>query len=184
MNELEWLSSHPKEAEKHIKPPQLTQLLISPEHVQVKPGKKQTFTVEGLDQFGREFQTDNLDWDATGGVIETNGVFTAGPDEGNFVITVKSEGKEGSVRVIITKEETETSPINTGPKKLTWAGEIAPQKWTNFYMKVLTKLVTDGDLKIRVNIDATLKENVADQQVEETKAALRGLGLDDHIEVE
>lgn len=171
------------EAEKHIKPPLLSKLLISPEHVQVKPGNKQTFTVEGLDQFGREFQIDNLDWNATGGVIEANGVFTAGTDEGNFVITVKSEDKEGSARVNITKEETPPIPPK-GPHKLTWAGEIAPQKWTNFYMKVLTKLVTDGDLKIRVNVDATLKENVADQQVEETKAALRGLGLDDHIEVE
>lgn len=170
------------EAEKHIKPPQLSQLLISPEHVQVKPGNKHTFTVEGLDQFGREFQTDNLDWNATGGVIEANGVFTAGPDEGNFVITVKSAGKEGSARVIITKEETKPPPITTGPKKLTWNGEIAPQKWTNFYMKVLTKLVTEGDLKIRVNIEATLKETAADQQVDETRAALRGLGLDDNVE--
>jgi len=171
------------EAEKHIKPPQLSKLLVSPEHVQVKPGKKQTYTVEGIDQFGREFQTVNLDWNANGGVIEANGVFTAGQDEGNFVITVKSEDKEGSARVNITKEETPLPPPK-GPHKLTWNGEIAPQKWTNFYMKVLTKLVTDGDLKIRVNIDATLKKDVADQQVEETKAALRGLGLDDNIDIE
>lgn len=170
------------EAEKHIKPPQLTQLLVFPENVEVKPGNKHTFIVEGLDQFGREFQTDNLNWDATGGVVEANGVFTAGPDEGNFVITVKSDGKEGSARVIITKEEAPETPHPKGSHKLTWNGEIAPQKWTNFYMKVLTKLVTDGNLKIRVNIEATLKEDVADQQVDETKAALRGLGLDDSVE--
>ena len=43
-------------------------------------------------------------------------------------------------------------------------------------MKVLTKFVTTGDLKIRVSIEAPLNEQMGDQQVEETKAALRGLG--------
>lgn len=175
----------PDEAEKHIQPPQLSKMLVSPEHVQVKMGNKHTFTVDGLDQFGREFHVDNLDWKATGGIIDTKGVFTAGPDEGSFVITVKSEGKECSARVIITKEETmDLPPVSTVPKKLAWTGEIAPQKWTNFYMKVLTKLVTDGDLKIRVNIEGTLKENIADQRVDETKAALRELGLDDNVDIE
>ena len=51
-------------------------------------------------------------------------------------------------------------------------------------LKVLTKLVSDRDLKIRVRIESKLKEDLADQQVEETKAALRGLGLDDNIETQ
>ena len=51
-------------------------------------------------------------------------------------------------------------------------------------MKVLTKLVSGGDLKIRVNIEATLNDSVADRQIEETKAALRGLGLNDDVEIQ
>jgi len=51
-------------------------------------------------------------------------------------------------------------------------------------MKVLTKLVSGGDLKIRVSIEATLRDGAADQQIEETKAALRGLGLDDEVGAE
>ncbi len=51
-------------------------------------------------------------------------------------------------------------------------------------MKVLTKLVSDGKLKIRVSIEATLKDALADQQVKETKAALLGLGLDDNVETQ
>lgn len=173
------------EAEKHIKPPQLTRLQVSPEQARIKPGMKQTFTVEAIDQFGREIQTGDLEWNATGGVIEADGVFTAGPDDGNFIVSIKSEGKVGTAEVIIAEEQTselEPPPLPTGPRKLTWSGELAPQKWTNLYMKVLTKLVSGGDLKIRVSIEATLKEAAADQQVEETKAALRGLGLDDNVE--
>ncbi|TVL98635.1 MAG: AAA family ATPase [Candidatus Brocadia sp. WS118] len=172
------------EADKHKKPPQLTQVLVSPSQVQIKPGKKQTFTVEALDQFGREYQVDQVDWIATGGEIGTDGVFTAGADEGNFIVTVKTEGKTATASITIAKEETmPPPPPSSGPKKLTWSGEVAPQKWTNLYMKVLTKLVSSGEVKIRVSIEAGLKEGVADQQVEETKAALRGLGLDDGVEV-
>jgi hypothetical protein len=48
-------------------------------------------------------------------------------------------------------------------------------------MKVLTKLVSSGSLRLRVSIEATPEGGVSEQQVEETKAALRGLGLEDHV---
>ena len=51
-------------------------------------------------------------------------------------------------------------------------------------MKVLTNLVSGGDLRILVSIEATLKKAAAEQQVEEIKAALRGLGLNDNVETQ
>jgi hypothetical protein len=69
-------------------------------------------------------------------------------------------------------------------KKLTWDGEVPAQKWSNFYMKVLTKLVSGGDLSLRVRLEATPKDGVTPQQVDDAKAALRGLGLDDDVKVE
>tara|TARA_B100001013_G_C24257659_1_gene303646 strand:+ start:187 stop:309 length:123 start_codon:yes stop_codon:yes gene_type:complete len=36
----------------------------------------------------------------------------------------------------------------------------------------------------RSKIEASPKDGVTDQQVEETKAALRGLGMDDTVEME
>jgi hypothetical protein len=175
------------EAEKHKEPPQLTRLVISPEQVRINPGMKQAFTVEALDQFGRPIQPGDIEWIATGGAIDADGLFTAGPDFGNFNVTVRAEGAEGKVGTagitIIVKEDTlpPPPPPPKGPKSLTWSGEVAPQKWSNLYMKVLTRFVQSGDLKIRVSIEAPLKEDVADQQVEETKVALRGLGLDDNV---
>jgi len=172
------------EAEKHIEPPQLTRLLIAPSQTSIKPGMKITFSVEVLDQFGREIKPERLEWHATGGAIGDDGVYAAGPDEGKFIVSVKSGGKEGRADVTIAEEEIpEPPPEPKGPRKLIWSGEVAPQKWTNLYMKVLTKLVSGGDLKIRVNIEATLNDE-ANQQIEETKAALRGLGLDDNVETQ
>ena len=51
-------------------------------------------------------------------------------------------------------------------------------------MKVLTKLVSAGDVKLKVEIEASPKGGVTDQQVEETKTALRGLGLNDEVHKE
>ena len=47
-------------------------------------------------------------------------------------------------------------------------GEIPPQKWTNFHMKVLTKLVSLGGLKLTVTIESSPDQGVTDQQLEET----------------
>lgn len=170
-----------EEAERHIKPPELTQLLISSSQTQLKPGMKQTFTADGLDQFGREIKVKDIKWDATGGEIDSNGVFTAGKDEGNFIVTAESEERNGTIEISIVKEGKKPIVKEETQKKLSWTGEVAPQKWTNFYMKVLTKLVSIGELKLSVSIEATPKEGATKQQVEETRAALRGLGLNDDV---
>ena len=78
----------------------------------------------------------------------------------------------------------ETQRPKSQAKKLIWDGEVPAQKWSNFYMKVLTKLVSVGDLSLRVRLEATPKDGVAPQQVDDAKAALRGLGLDDNLKVE
>lgn len=171
------------EAEKHIQPPKLSRIVIFPVRAQIQPGMKQTFVAEGLDQFGQGMKISDPQWDATGGSIGRDGVFSAGSGEGNFIVSVEAEGITGSAEVIITKEKTkESQPELKGPNSLRWSDEVAPQKWTNLYMKVLTKLVPVADLKIHVSVDATLKEAATDQQVEEIKAALRGLGLNDDVE--
>ena len=175
-----------EEALKHIEPPKLVQLLVSPSMVQLKPGIKQTFAVKGLDQFGRDMDVVGSKWSATGGQIDTDGVFTAGTDEGSFLVTAEAQGKAGSAGVTVSKESKPPPPEPKphGASKLKWVGEVAPQKWTNLYMKVLSKLVSAGDVKLRVEIEASPKDGVTDQQVEETKAALRGLGLNDEVEKE
>jgi hypothetical protein len=174
------------EAEKHIEPPRLERLIISPDEVRLKPGTKQTFSVEALDQHGREIRTGTIDWSATGGEIDQRGVFTAGQDEGNFLVTAKSGDVTGSASVVVSKEKTQPVPPKPpkGPKKLRWSGEVPSQKWMNLYTKVLTKFVSDGDLKIRVSIEANLKKESADRLIEETRTALRGLGLSDDVETD
>lgn len=176
-----------EEAEKHIKPPELARIIISPTHVQLKPGTKQTFTVKGIDQFGHDIEIGKVEWTATGGNIKPDGVFSAGADGGNFIVTAKA-GKFSISADVVIRLESHPPPLGPEPeempKKLSWSGEVSPQKWMNFYTKVLTKFVKGGDLKLNINIEAAPTDGVTKQQVEETKAALRELGLNDDVGVE
>ena len=172
-----------EEAEKHIKPPELTRIIISPSTAYVQPGKKQTFTAKGLDQFGRDFDLGETEWSSTGGFLEKNGVYTAGTDEGSFIVTARSRRVLGEATVSVSKEpDKPKQPLEpTKATQISWSGEVPPQKWMNFYTKVLTRFVKGGGLKITVSFDTNTENGVSPQQVEETKAALRELGLDDDV---
>src|SRR5947209_12890626 len=76
-----------EEAKKHVEPPRLATLVVSPAQATVEPGKKQTFTAKGLDQHGQDIDTGPVTWTATGGAVDAEGVFHAGADEGNFLMT-------------------------------------------------------------------------------------------------
>jgi hypothetical protein len=65
--------------------------------------------------------------------------------------------------------------------KLTWRGEIAAQKWVNFYMKVLTKFASDHELKLALHVEVAGDSGISPQKVEEMQAALRELGLEDRV---
>ena len=170
----------PEDAKKYIEPPKLSEIAVKPTFVQLKPAESQTFTVEGHDQFGSDFGVPDIEWSASGGEV-SDGLFAAGETEGSFAIVAKAWHLTATAEIRIATAE---KPIKVLNRKLKWSGEISPQKWTNFYMKVLTQLVSAGDVKLNVSIEAEPKDGVTDQRVEETKAALRGLGLDDDVKKE
>ncbi len=183
-----------EEAEKHIKPPELAKMIISPSHTDLKPGQKQTFTVRGLDQFQRDFDIQNAVWTATGGTIDDRGVFHSDADMGHFTVKAQSGNITASASVSVREDSVAegikdfdpvpSENIQMPPARLSWSGEVEPLKWMNLYTKVLTKFVKNGSLKINVNFEAIPQNALDEQQTEEIKAALRELGLNDHMKIE
>jgi hypothetical protein len=174
-----------EEAEKHIQPPVLKQIIIKPSGTRIKLQTKQTFLASGLDQFNREIETEKVKWSSTGGEITDNGVYTAGNDEGNFIIMAKVGTISGTAEISVVRQpeiSTEGKRPYSQSQTLTWSGEVAPQKWMNLYTKVLTKFVQSGNLKLKVSIEVTPPDGVTTQQVQETKAALKELGMDDDVQ--
>jgi hypothetical protein len=76
------------------------------------------------------------------------------------------------------------SPIPANVPRLVWNGEVPHQKWMNFYTKVLSKFAATAGLKLTLRVEVAPAEGVSPQKVEETKVALRELGLKDALEGE
>ena len=58
------------------------------------------------------------------------------------------------------------------------------QKWTNFYQKVLSKFTTGRGIKLTVSVEVSNETGISAQKIEETKSALRELGLGDEVKGE
>jgi hypothetical protein len=71
---------------------------------------------------------------------------------------------------------------SSGIVGLSWTGEVSPQKWMNFYTKVLSRFATGGGLKLTVAVDITPLGGITVSQAEETKVALRELGLPENVD--
>ena len=75
-------------------------------------------------------------------------------------------------------------PPPAGVSHFVWSGEVPHQKWMNFYTKVLSKFASTAGLSIMLRVEVAPVGGISSQKVEETKVALRELGLKDSIEGE
>ena len=64
---------------------------------------------------------------------------------------------------------------------MAWTGEVPPQKWMNFYTKVLSKFAAAKGLKLKLTVEVSPEGGLSKQKIEETKSALRELGLNDDV---
>jgi len=63
---------------------------------------------------------------------------------------------------------------------LRWEGDVPWQKWSQFYSKVFSRFSTKG-LKLRVVVAVAPMGGVSEQDVQETRTALKELGLADEL---
>jgi len=91
--------------------------------------------------------------------------------------TITGETPPGSLFPSETEEGKKVSLLK-------WSGEVIPQKWMNFYMKVLSRFVTGSGLKLKVEIEVKPEDGISQQKVEQTKVALRELGLNEDLDIE
>ncbi len=174
------------EARIRIEPPRLTRIEVSPASTIIQPGKSQGFLAKGFDQHDNAIEIKSITWEAQGGSVDKKGVFKADKEEGTFKITASVDKLNAYAEIIISKEKEPPKPPKKTDeaKKIKWSGEIQPQKWMNFYTKVLSKYVTSADLKIILNIEIDQAEGISKQKIEEMKTALRELGMEDDVKLD
>ncbi len=81
----------------------------------------------------------------------------------------------------------EPTPTTTdkAPSKIAgikWSGDVPPQKWMNFYTKVLSRFAGTSGLTLTIQIDVNPPDGISKQTLDETRGALRELGLKDELD--
>lgn len=172
-----------EEAKKHIEPKKLMRIELSPEIINLRPGEEIRFALSGYDQHGGQMPVSDLQWSATGGKISAAGVYLAPNQEGSYEVTATSRTLKTIARIQVSKIVIPTPiPQPSGnPKRIQWEGEVASQKWMNFYTKFLSRFATSLGLKLTVRVEVAPPDGVPQQKIEEAKVALRELGLSDDV---
>jgi len=176
------------DARKLLEPPRLAQLVIRPEHVSLAPGEQAAFSCSALDQYGQPFTLPAITWSATGGEVTDEGLYTAGETGGLHSAKAQASELEAIAEVRIRsadekRDDDGHDDEDRDPRKRTvrWRGTIPPQKWMNFYTKVLTRFASQPDLKLEVGFEVPLDKEQAQNKADETRAGLKELGLDDDV---
>ena len=64
---------------------------------------------------------------------------------------------------------------------LTWSGDLPHPKWMLFFTKVLSRLTKTGGLRLTVSVEVDAPAGIPKSVVDETKVALRELGLSEQV---
>lgn len=171
----------------------LTTLTIDQPHVNITAGEKMTFTVRAWDEDGEEMKH-NVSWEATGGTIDQNGVFTAGEKDGsNFEVRAHAGKKTAWVKVTILSKKAEAAgpielprfenpPPPPAPTHASWSGDISGDIWNPFYQRVLSRFAAEYAVTINVRIDCAKESGIVQEDIDALKASLRELGLPGDIQ--
>jgi hypothetical protein len=177
-----------EDAQKLVEPPRLAKLTLDPARVEIRPGEVAVFGVKGTDQYGQPMAISGCQWSVPsglGGAIDQTGKFTAGTDLGAFSVLAVKDGCEGRAGIqIVAKTSGPTGGGSTQPKgqsSIKWSGTVPPQKWMNFYTKVVGRFANTPGLMISVSFSVPSEQDQSKAKTEETRAALKELGLDDSV---
>ena len=147
--------------------------------VTLKTGDQASFSCSGLDQYGQSCECGPIEWSAKGGNITADGVFAAGSSTGLF--KAKAGQIEAVAEVKVQKDDPTPPPPPPGKRTIRWLGNVPPQKWMNYYTKVLSKFATIPELKLTVSFEVPVEHDHAESKAEEAQSDLLELGLDDDV---
>jgi hypothetical protein len=177
-----------EDAQRLLEPPRVAQLMLRPDRVVMEPGERATFTVGALDQYGHSIALSGVEWSSTTGQVSTDGTLEAGKETGRFIVRARAGEQEAVAEVSVAINESgkdKPTPTPTAPatKTLSWSGVLTTQKWTTFYMKVLTRIATLPGIQIRVEFRVPAEAANSQHLSDEIRSGLREVGLTDDVQL-
>lgn len=176
-----------EDAQKLLEPPHLIRLSVRPGDVVLKPGEQASFDCTGVDQYEQPCPIGSIKWSATGGTISKDGLYETDRESTGGLFTVKAEadGLESiaEVRITLTSKPGDRDGDDSKPhgRTIRWQGEVPPQKWMNFYTKVLSRFASTPGLKLKVTFEVPAEGSQGQSKADEAKSGLKELGLGDDV---
>jgi hypothetical protein len=165
--------------EKITKPPVLSKLVISQAPTALKPNQESPLAIRGEDQYGGNIAINNINWKVTGAKINNN-ILKAGETPGSYLLEAEVDGITTQIPFNIQDVNSPASAPTIQPTKnqLTWRSKVPPQKWSQLYMKVLTKFATNESIQMDIEVSVSIKGEISEQLEQEVANSLQELGLD------
>jgi hypothetical protein len=177
-----------EDAQKLLEPPRLDRIAIRPTDVTLKPGEQASFACSGVDQYGEPFAISDAIWSATGGEITNEGLYSASDDGAGGLFTVKAEAHGldaiAEIRIVVKGDDDGGDDDDDGDRSqsIRWQGTVPPQKWMNFYTKVLSRFASSDGLKLRVSFEVPAEGDQGQAKADEARSGLKELGLNDDVQ--
>ena len=116
-------------------------------NLRLRPGQQAALTVDCYDQHDRPYPCPAVAWHVSDGRIDERGHFAAETVGAYTVRAVVADGGaqaaepvQATTTVEVLSGETPLPPPPPSEKGLSWQGTVPAQKWSNFYLKVLSRL--------------------------------------------
>lgn len=94
------------------------------------------------------------------------------------------ESTNGATSGAAISPVTSAYPTTEEIKSIKWSGDIPLQKWMTFYTRVLSPFALGKGVKLTLNVEISPDEGISQQKIDQVRAGLRDLGLQDNLEVE
>ena len=175
------------DAQKLLEPPRLAEIKIAPDRVTLKPGEKTSFACQGLDQYGHPHGVSAVAWSGSDFDVSQNGQVTAPKDPGQYRVTAKAGDFFAEAYLSVSSQPSASGgsgATTPGRNKVRWSGHVPPQKWMNFYTKVLSRFASNASLKLQVSFEVSAETQQASGTAEEVKSSLRDLGLPENVDID
>ena len=177
-----------EDAQRLLEPPRIAQLTLRPDRVMLEPDERATFTVGAVDQYGHTIAVSSVEWSSTTGQIAADGTLEVGQETGRFLVKARAGGQEAVAEVSVAVNESgkhkgPTPQTASSSKVLSWSGALTTQKWTTFYMKILTRIATLPGIQIRVEFRVPVEEANSQHLSDEIRNGLREVGLTEDMQL-
>jgi predicted AAA+ superfamily ATPase len=165
-------------------------ITVEPASARVKPSEKVHFRVMAVDKIGQPITISSLSWHATGGVIDTDGVYHAGKTEGSFSVRAAVGNLSAEAVVFISKVVGPPPPPPPPPgkklKRFHGTVNLAPVRVGSDAGRIAEEVIAHiaglvgSDVTVTLEIEAKIPQGAPDQVVRTVTENCRTLKFTSH----